>query len=260
MSTSLSPRYLSPAETAVTFGVTPRALRIYEQRGLITPHRSPSGWRSYGPGALARLHQVLALKRLGLKLTEIAVLISGRLARLDAVLALQESVLEQRRDEAARGLALVRAARCRLAAGETLGLDDLTLLTKETTMSDQAPEWAKQMQPAIDRHFSEADKAAMAARAGDFDQAKVASEWEALIALAKALLGTDPGAPAAQDLARRWRAQIALATGGDAAIGAKIGQVWKDSLADATVSPTLPFGPEVMAFVGQAMARIAAEG
>jgi hypothetical protein len=123
-------------------------------------------------------------------------------------------------------------------------------------MSDQAPEWAKKMEPSIDRHFSEADRAAMVQRAGDFDQAKVSAEWDALIAKAKALVGTDPGAPAAQELARRWRAQVRLATGGDPALQAKIGQVWKDSLADKDVAPTLPFGPEVMTFVGAAMSHL----
>jgi DNA-binding transcriptional MerR regulator len=249
-------QYLSPAQTARALGVTPRTLRVYEQRGLVRPLKSRAGWRAYGPEALARLHQVLALKRLGLSLAEIAVLVSGRFSKLEAVLELQEEVLARRRQEADRGLVLVRSARARLAAGKELSLDDLTKLTKETTMSDQAPEWAKKMEPSIDRHFSDTDKATMIQRAGDFDQAKVTAEWDALIAKAKALVGTDPAAPQAQDLARRWRAQVRLATGGDPALQAKIGQVWKDSLANEDVAPTLPFGPEVMAFVGAAMSHL----
>ena len=96
----------------------------------------------------------------------------------------------------------------------------------------------------------------MAARAGDFDQAEVQAEWDTLIAKAKSLVGTDPGAPEAANLARRWQAQVRLATGGDPAVFAKIGRVWKDSMADPKVAPALPFGPEVMAFVGQATARL----
>lgn len=43
-------------EAAAAAGTTPRALRFYEQRGLLTPHgRSPSGQREYGPGDVARL-------------------------------------------------------------------------------------------------------------------------------------------------------------------------------------------------------------
>lgn len=96
----------------------------------------------------------------------------------------------------------------------------------------------------------------MAARAGDFDQAKVQAEWEALIDEAKCLVGTDPGSPEATDLARRWQAQVRLATSGDPQLFAKIGSVWRESLADPNVAPALPFGPEVMAFVAHATARL----
>jgi len=260
MSAGSNPRYLSPAETARALGVTRRALRVYEARGLVAPLRTAAGWRAFGPEGLARLHQILALKALGLSLAKIEVLVSGRFSRLDAVLELQEQVLAQRRDEAERGLALVRSARARLAGGKALSLDDLTKLTKETTMTDKTPEWAAKMQPAIDEHFSDADKAAMANRAVAFDQTKVAAEWDTLIAEAKALVGSDPAAERAQALARRWRDQVRLATGGDAAIGAKLSAVWRDSLASPQVAPSLPFGPEVMAFVSQAVARLPAEG
>ena len=253
-------RYLSPAETAKALGVTVRALRVYEQKGLVRPLRSQAGWRAYGPEALTRLHQVLTLKRLGLSLAKITVLISGRLSKLDAVLELQEEVLARRWEEAGRGLELVRSARARIAAGQALSLDDLTTLTRETTMKDQTPDWAKKMQPMIDRHMSEEDKAAMTAKAGAYDQEKVSARWDELIAKAKSLVGTDPGAPEAQDLARRWKALVLEATGGDPQITAKIGRVWQESFADPQVAPELPFGPEVMAFVGEAMARATPKG
>lgn len=252
----MTTRHLSPAETAAALGITRRALRVYEQRGLVGPLRTGNGYRAYGPEALTRLHQVLALKRLGFTLAAIGVLIAGRLARLEDVLELQETELAKRRDDAERGLALVRAARARLAAGGTLDLDDLTTLTKETTMTDTIPEWAEKMQPAVDRNLSESDKAAMMARAGQFDHAKVQAEWEDLFAKARSLVGTDPASPEAADLARRWRAQVDLATGGDPQVFAKIGAVWKESLADPKVAPALPFGPEAMTFVGQATALL----
>ncbi len=248
--------HLSPAETAKALGITRRALRFYEQRRLVQPLKTANGYRAYGPDALARLHQILALKRLGFTLAAMPAVLAGRLARLEDVLELQEVELTKRRDDAVRGLALVRAARRRLMSGETLSLDDLTTLTKETTMSEKTPEWAEQMQPAVDRNFSAQNKADMAARAGEFDQIAVQAEWDTLIAKAKSLVGTDPGAPKAADLARRWQAQVRLAAGGDPATFAKIGAVWRESLADPKVAPALPFGPEVMAFVSAASARL----
>ena len=63
--------HLSPAETAKRLGVSTKALRLYERHGLVTPLRSVAGWRVYGPSQMAQLHQVLALKRLGVPLAQI---------------------------------------------------------------------------------------------------------------------------------------------------------------------------------------------
>ena len=198
--------YLSPAQAARASGVTVRALRVYEQRGLVRPIKSGAGWRAYGPEALGCLHQVLALKRLGLSLKQIAVLMSGRLAKLDSVLELQEGSLARRREDCERGLGLVRLARARIASGHSLSLDDLTTLTRETTMSEQMPDWMKKMQPIIDAHLTDADKAVMrAAVPDDTTPDDFAGGWEAVIADATSLMGTDPASPKAIDVARRWR-------------------------------------------------------
>ena len=131
--------HLSPAETARRFGVSIKALRLYEQRGLLAPRRSRNGstgaaWRVYGPDQIARLHQILALKRLGLSLARIAELLSGP-DRLEAILALQEQALNRDSQALSRALTLVRAARVKLASGQALSIDDLANLTKETVMA-----------------------------------------------------------------------------------------------------------------------------
>jgi DNA-binding transcriptional MerR regulator len=247
-----SEKYLSTAETSAALGITPRALRLYELRGLVTPARTEAGWRAYGPEALARLHQILTLKRFGLSLAAIGELLKGRLARLETVLALQEEALATRLAETERGLQLLRAARRRLAAGGALSLDELATLTRETAMTKDMPAWAKQMQPIVDKHFSDADRAAWAKKAGAYDQAAVSAQWEALIAEAKALVGTDPTAPKAQDLARRWREMTDVKSGADPNVRTKIKQVWQDAMADPKLAPKLPFGPEVMQFISAA--------
>ncbi|MFD9376531.1 MerR family transcriptional regulator [Streptomyces sp. NPDC059999] len=46
-------------EAAAAAGTTPRALRFYEQRGLLTPPaRTASGRREYGPGEVARVRVI----------------------------------------------------------------------------------------------------------------------------------------------------------------------------------------------------------
>ena len=54
-------RFLNPAEAARRLGVSAKALRLYEQRGLLTPARTEAGWRSYGPDEMARGAEIAAL-------------------------------------------------------------------------------------------------------------------------------------------------------------------------------------------------------
>ena len=133
---SQPPRFFSPAETARRLKVSTKALRLYETLGLVKPVRTSAGWRTYGPHQMARLHQVLALKYLGLPLRRVGELLGDQLADLDAVLLLQETALRARIADDADRLELLVAVRRRLAGGETLSVDDLIHLTRETVMPD----------------------------------------------------------------------------------------------------------------------------
>lgn len=256
-SMSKTDRYLSPAETAKRLGVSIKALRLYERHGLVAPQRSATDWRAYGPDQIARLHQVLALKRLGLSLSRIAGLLSGGASKLGDVLALQERVLQDEGARVAHALNLVRAARQKLANGETLSIDDLTQLTKETTMTRKATdeEMKAIFDPLAAKHFTPEQLAELGKR--PTNQAEATREWDALIAEAKALMAKgDPASPAAIDLARRWQAQVAKFTGGDPELFKRAGQVWKDAMADPEAAPKLPMNPEIFAFVGKAMENL----
>ncbi|HXQ15737.1 MAG TPA: MerR family transcriptional regulator [Caulobacteraceae bacterium] len=129
-------RFFSPAETARRLKVSTKALRLYETLGLVRPVRTSMGWRTYGPEQMVRLHQVLALKYLGLPLKRVGELLGDQLADLDAVLLLQETAFRARIADDTRRLELLVAVRQRLAGGETLSVDDLIHLTRETVMTD----------------------------------------------------------------------------------------------------------------------------
>lgn len=250
-------RYRSPAETAKRLGVTGKALRLYESHGLVTPLRTASGWRTYGPAQIARLHQVIALKRLGLSLAHIGALLKGRNADLASVLALQETVLVGECSRVAGALALVRSARNQLAAGIALSIDDLATLTKETTMTTKATpaEMKNIFDPLIEKYFSQADRDALSNR--EFDQEQITREWDALFADATALMAKgDATSPAALDLARRWKAQFEKFTMGNPQFAQKAGAVWKDAMADGKSAPRLPMPPEMFAFIGKAQAKL----
>ena len=256
----MTERWFSPGETARRLGVSVKALRVYERGGLVCPARTAAGWRAYGPEQQARLHQVLALKRLGLSLARVGELLEGRLGSLDAVLALQQQVLESRRAETDRALAILAAARAKLARDGALSPDDLTRLTRETAVSDKMSdeEMAAVFKPLADKHFSPEEQEALIAskRGMYFDQAQVTREWDALIAHGKALQAKgDPGSPQAMDLARRWMAQVNRFTGGDPAVTQKVGAMWKEAMADPAAASKMPMTPELMAFVGEAYRR-----
>lgn len=249
--------HLSPTETASRFGVSIKALRLYEQRGLLTPQRSEAGWRTYGPDQIARLHQILALKRLGLSLARIGELLAGPDA-LEEVLALQEQVLARDSEQLAHALALVRAAREKLKAGQALSIDDLASLTKETVMT--MPRDSKQMgalfKPFAERHISESDRVAIRAKlveGGRF----VVGDMDALIAEAYALMKTgDPASPASQDLARRWAAMREQIMAADPTINAKGRAVWDDAMQDPAIAAKMALNREIFAFVRQAIEHL----
>src|SRR5712671_1968305 len=101
------PAEFSISDLAREFDVTPRAIRFYEDQGLLAPRRDGQR-RIYTPRDRTRLRLTLRGKRLGLSLSEIRELIDmyepGRDARpqLQRFLAVLEShkagLLQQRAD------------------------------------------------------------------------------------------------------------------------------------------------------------------
>ncbi len=250
--------HLSPTETAARFGVSIKALRLYEQRGLLTPLRSEAGWRTYGPDQIARLHQILTLKRLGLSLASIGQLLESA-DTLDGVLAMQNQALVQESRRIAKALALIGAARAKLKSGQSLSIDDLATLSKETSMTSKLTRptlFHPAMVPHQHKYFRPEELEALAS-AEDFDQERDIAQWEALIADLKALakLG-DPASPASFDLARRWVAQTESFTKGDPILTTKLRNMAKDAFADPTTAQQMPYSKEDLIFLGQIFAKL----
>ncbi len=111
-------RFLSPSEAARQLGISAKALRLYEERGLIVPHRSPAGWRACGPAEMARCAEIVALRALGLGVSEVARILDGDAASLGHVLAAHEVALEARIRQCGDSIARVRQLRAELGAGK----------------------------------------------------------------------------------------------------------------------------------------------
>jgi len=59
-------------------GLSVRVLRHWEDMGLVSPERTASGHRRYGPAQVTRLYRAVALRRAGLGLGQIAALLTER--------------------------------------------------------------------------------------------------------------------------------------------------------------------------------------
>jgi len=97
----------SIAELAREFGITTRAIRFYEDEGLLTPRRRGQT-RIYGARDRTRLKLILRGKRLGFSLQEIAEMVTmydaqpGEAGQLDLFLkriAERRALLEQQRED-----------------------------------------------------------------------------------------------------------------------------------------------------------------
>ena len=66
---------LKVGELAQKTGKTVRALRLYEERGLLRPARSEGGFRLYGPDQVARVYWISKLQDMGFSLAQIEGLI-----------------------------------------------------------------------------------------------------------------------------------------------------------------------------------------
>ena len=244
---------LSPTEIARRFGVSIKALRLYERRGLLTPLRSKSGWRTYGPDQITRLHQILALKRLGLSLASIGQLLASA-ETLDGVLALQDRALVQESRRIAKALALIRKARLKLRSGQSLSIDDLATLSKETSMASKLTRstlFHPALVPHQHKYFTSEELEALAS-GEDFDQEADIAVWVGMINELKALaIAGDPASPASHDLARRWVAQTRTFTKGDQILETKLRNMVKDAFADPVTAQQMPYSKQDLVFLGQ---------
>ncbi|WP_175956912.1 MerR family transcriptional regulator [Burkholderia sp. BCC0405] len=124
MSTS-TPR-LNASAAAARLGVSIKALRLYERHGLVTPERTPAGYRAYGPDALARAADIAALRALGLGLAQVASVLDGDARCLDDALAAHEAALDHGIQDLVRKVDRVRAIRAGLARGRMPADGELT--------------------------------------------------------------------------------------------------------------------------------------
>lgn len=110
--------YLRPSQAAKKLGVSQKALRLYERRGLIAPLRDAAGWRTYGPDDMARAETIAKLRSLGISLAQIARVLEGGPEDLELVLAARRSSLESQLQKIEESAYRIRDGQSFPAGGE----------------------------------------------------------------------------------------------------------------------------------------------
>ncbi|HEX2561953.1 MerR family transcriptional regulator [Phenylobacterium sp.] len=123
-----SAQYLNPAEAARRLGVSAKALRLYEARGLVAPVRTSAGWRAYGPDEMARAAEIAALRALGFSLAQVARVLGGDPQGLEPALAAHQARLEAELGQTAALVDRVRGLRADIARGAAPSARDLARL------------------------------------------------------------------------------------------------------------------------------------
>ncbi len=92
---------LKVGELAKRAGLTVRALHHYDSIGLLSPSaRSDAGYRLYNRADIARLHQIQALRRFGVGLSDIAAYLAGPDAKLSTIVDQQITALTRQIEQA----------------------------------------------------------------------------------------------------------------------------------------------------------------
>ena len=234
---------LTIGEIARSSGLTVRTLHHWDALGLLVPEeRSAAGYRRYGPEDVARLYRILALRRLGLSLEQIAGVLDregpdlagavrAHLARVEEDLAAQARLRDR----------LVRILEA-LDGDGAPSLDQLVDTIEVMTMHERyyTPEQLEQLSERAE---------AM----GEDGMRKAEQDWADLLAevAEEQRKGTDPGDPRMQELAGRWVALIERFTGGDPGIAASLKTMYaSEGPAKASRGAV---SSELMAYAGEAV-------
>lgn len=188
-------------------GLTARALRFYEARGLVKPLRTASGRRLYGFGELARLNAVIALKRAGFSLAQISAMLRQGPVDLGRLVAAQIAALDARQAEIADARTLLQAVQSRIDRGEPIDVATLCSLIRSGDKMMDEENWKK----VADRYWSDEAKADFAANPPQpgFDHKAYSEKWADLTGRIEAALPLDPASDKAKAFYCEWQALLA---------------------------------------------------
>jgi DNA-binding transcriptional MerR regulator len=232
-------------------GISRRALRIYEDKGLVHPARDANGYRVWPRDAVERLHHVRLLQALGLPLSRIAELLSQKSPPWRETLAMQEAWLAQSAAQANDALARVRRATAALDAGAAVETSDLLNMIADAHAQPET----KMSEEFFARYYSADQREWLKQHpAGEAERKTAEKAWENVYADAERLKDGDAAGEEAQALIKRWDALVAAFTLGNAGIEASLKKLHQDRANwPSEMKRLVPqLSPEAAAFVAKA--------
>jgi DNA-binding transcriptional MerR regulator len=224
-------------EFAEKVAVSVRTLRYYDKMGLLSPsRRTDSGYRLYTDEDLVRLQQILALKFLGFSLEEIDGCLRTGPRELAEVLAVQKSMMRERRTQIDTIIQAIERTEGVVQSGSDTWESIVRVLEVMQMQQNDAwhnkyftPEQREKMEELNNESFSDEARQALAARGEwtEADQQRVDRQYAWIGAELKRLVaaGADPASPEAQAVAQLQHELLAQFAQGDPAVesGMQIG-------------------------------------
>jgi DNA-binding transcriptional MerR regulator len=198
---------LDIAEVVRRTGLTSRALRFYEARGLVQPLRTHSGRRLYGPGELERINQVVALKKAGLTLAQIQRLTANRQLDLKRLVDAQLAAIDAQSRELAEARALLLTIKSRIDQGAPVDAATFCALIRNGDTLMEQEKWKQ----VVEQHYTKEELAHWAENPPPqgFDQEAYSRQWQDLGQRIEAALPMDPASDEAQAFVAEWDTLLA---------------------------------------------------
>jgi len=234
---------LRVGQLAKRTGLTVRTLHHYDELGIVAPRRrSAAGYRLYGEDDVARLLQVVLLRRLGLSLAEVRASLDDPRHALPTALRAQAARLRAQIAHEQRLLARLDSLAGKLEQSTNGAGNDVLETLEMLTM--------------FEKYMTEEQLATLAERKEQLGAAHIAeveAEWPRLIAAVRSAMerGVDPASPEVQPLARRWQELVREFTGGDPQIA---GAVRKMYAGEPAVRQRTGLDEGIMEYVARAIA------
>ena len=184
---------LKIGELARLTGLSVRTLHHYDNIGLLSPSaRTQAGYRLYQRGDMDRLHRIMALRRFGLSLAEIATSLASSDLPLSAIVAKQIAMLDQQLAQATSLRARLLDLQTQLEQGQEPELADWLSTMEQMTM--------------YDKYFTQDEMRQLPM----LSDTAVEQEWQTLVARVRALMdaGVAATAPQAQALGTEWMVKL----------------------------------------------------